>query len=1208
LYTGKVFAQKKKRPSSRPNPTLILADKHYNNLEYYLAAHEYGRVLKSDSSNAYAMYQMAECFRMYFDYKSAEIYYQKVATRFRDKYPLARFWYATMLKDNANYERAILNFEKYREEHIDTDLETELYREKAAQEIKGCYIAIEERNKPKKDYGFRCLPRPVNSHESDYSPVLFEHDSSIALTSSRRGSVGGYKDNSLGGAFTDVYRFTKEKDTVWSLIKQSQDDFHKLNTQYNESSGSFTANQSKYYFTRCDEVIKVDNYEEFNCAIYVSYNKNGKWEKPFRLNENINTPGQWNSQPSVSPDGNILFFVSKRPGGLGLHDIWYSTCNGDDNWGPPINLGDKINTLFIDVSPRYYAEQKVLFFSSNGHGGHGGLDIFMTKEEDGFQNIINLGYPFNSNRDDFYFVLGEKKGYITSNREGGVGNDDIYTFDIKSKRGLIHQIEDSTATEDDEPPLVTDKPVIQEQHVADIQRDRDGAEKLTQITGRLIDSTSNTPAPNLEVSLLDEYGDVVARSFTNEKGEYNFNNQPNNKDFKIVFKNPDANNQFYKTPVPTINYTTIAVESRQELIGKVAKDNSAVPRTLHVSGVVSDSLTRKPSASVEVQVLDEVGNVLLTAYTNEKGEYKFENLPTTTNLRVVLVNRNPKENAYHKGKLNVVYKEIPTPLVDKEAYVTTVLRDSLQDKKAFVVQGTVKLQGATTPVSKGQVLLLSEDGDIIKAVSVDASGKYRLESSVVSDNVKVVYRATGKESEVYLTTQHKVTYVPLVTVPQTTEALIATINKDSLPHVKSITIEGTILFEDTKKPAPEAVILLVDESGSTLKTAKTDKNGYYKFSNLPSGKTYKVILQQGSMKGQASDKRYYAEKVSVTGSEVVATRRLFENIYFDFDSYSLRSEAVKVLDELVEYAVKESSIQIEMHANTDSYGSAQYNKILSAKRGQAAFDYLKGKGVPQSSMVVNALGEDKSIATNETELGRQLNRRVEFYILGGTPIEAKAMAYVIEPNKTLQSLASEYNMTVEELKELNGLVGDDLVAYTPIRVKRRSDINDIIAPATRQQAYSKKHLKLEQQLMAKNEKINRNFDHNNPEYRKYLDSAENAERKQLQGDNRYEGSNIAYYITQPKNTLYNIARLYGVPVDDLKKINNLNNDTIYIGQKIKVDFNLKDPSIRGYLVKEGDTIGEIAKRFGLTINELLDINNLDGYILRKNMILRLKKD
>src|SRR5690606_13991310 len=113
--------------------------------------------------------------------------------------------------------------------------------------------------------------------------------------------------------------------------------------------------------------------------------------------------------------------------------------------------------------------------------------------------------------------------------------------------------------------------------------------------------------------------------------------------------------------------------------------------------------------------------------------------------------------------------------------------------------------------------------------------------------------------------------------------------------------------------------------------------------------------------------------------------------------------------------------------------------------------------------------------------------------------------------------------------------------------------------------------------------------------RKYVDSIETETKLEGSGMNRFEGSNIAYYVTQPKNTLYNIARLYGVSVDGLKSLNKLRSDTIYVGQKIKIDFNQKDPSIRGYLVKEGDTIGGIAARFGLSIDALMEYNNLDGY-------------
>jgi outer membrane protein OmpA-like peptidoglycan-associated protein/5-hydroxyisourate hydrolase-like protein (transthyretin family) len=1216
FFSERVSAQHQpqKKGKIKPNPTLILADKHFNNLEYYLAAHEYARVLKNDSSNAYAMFQLAECYRLFYDYKAAEFFYHKVATKFGKIYPLARFWFATMLKDNGNYKKAVENFEKYREEHTDTDLETELYREKASQEIKGCYIAIEEGKLPKKDYGFKCLPKPVNSHESDYSPVVFENDTFLTITSSRRGSVGGHRDNSLGGAFTDVYRFQKEHDTLWNVVKHSHhDEFNKLNTQYNESSGSFTGDEKKYYFTRCDEIVKIDNYEEFNCAIYVSYNKTGKWEKPIRLNENINTPGQWNSQPSISPDGNILFFVSKRPGGLGLHDIWYSTCNGDDQWGPPINLGDKINTLFIDVSPRYYADQKVLFFSSNGHGGHGGLDIFMTKEDDGFQNIINLGYPFNSNRDDFYFVLGEKKGYITSNREGGIGNDDIYSFNIKTKKDMIHKIElpDDTTNTDSIPAYSKES---RDEHIADIPRDNDGAQKLAQINGNIIDSLTNAPAANVEVNLVDEHGDVVAKAITNNKGEYTFNNLPNDKPHTVVLKNTDHKNQHYITPTPQVTYSNVAVEPKQELISKINKDNSGIPKTLAVSGVVSDSITKKPAPNTEIQIQDEVGNIILTTTTNDKGEYKFDNLPSNTNMKVVLKNTNPKEKSYLKPKAILKYTPVPEQLESKEVLVTNISKTDMEGKKSFVVKGVIT-DANGKPVSKGQVHLVDEFGNIVKTVNVDANGNYRIENVAGNKDYKVVYKTTAKPTDQFITTNHKINLIEHESPTMiTTKALIATVHKDSLPDAKSITIEGSILVEDTKKPAANAIILLVGEDGTTLKSTVTDKDGNYKFSNLNAPRTYKIILQQGSLKNEQKDKKYISGRINVYGSDQSSTRQLFENIYFDFDSYQLRSEAKKVLDDLYQYCKDDPKIQIELYANTDSYGTSEYNKALSAKRGKAAMDYLIDKGMSQSSMVVNSIGENKSIASNDSELGRQLNRRVEFYILGASNpnISSRAMALVIEPKKTLYSLAKEYNMTVAELKELNGYVGDELVANTVIRVKRRNDDNDIIAPVTRLQAYSKKdekkYNKMEQELIRKNQDLNKNFDYNNPQYKKYVDSAAIADKKYNVGNNRYEGPNIAYYITQPKNTLYNIARLYGVKVEGLKALNNLTSDTIYIGQKIKIDFNQKDPSITGYVVKEGDTIGEIAKRFGLTINELLDINNLDGYILRKNMILRLRKD
>ena len=405
------------------------ADKFYQNSEYYMAAYNYQQAAATDTASSYLTAQLAECYRYLFDYKNAEPLYRKLTLYYKEKYPVARFWYASILKDNGEFTTAINNFEFFRSEtEQNPDFELELYKEKAKQEINDCKLLVEEDKKEAtKTYGFKLLPQPINSASDDFAPALGENDSALVVTSSK-----AHANNLNPDGHTDVHRFIKTGDTTWQAVSHAHHDkFSGLNSHYSESSGSFTADKRKYYFTRCDEQIVLDNHREFNCAIYVSYNENGKWGTAIRLNENINAQGQWNAQPCVSPDGSLLFFVSKRPGGAGMHDIWLSTSNGDDQWLPPQNLFG-VNTMYMDVSPKYDASQNVLFFSSTGMGGYGGLDIFMTKAEDQFSKIYHLKKPFNSNRDDFFFTPGKKKGYLTSNRKGGFGNDDIYSFDIEN--------------------------------------------------------------------------------------------------------------------------------------------------------------------------------------------------------------------------------------------------------------------------------------------------------------------------------------------------------------------------------------------------------------------------------------------------------------------------------------------------------------------------------------------------------------------------------------------------------------------------------------------------------------------------------------------------------------------------------------------------------------------------------------------------------
>ena len=882
--TMPLYAQKKKKAAGKTHASQIKGDEHFSRYEYYLSAQEYKLVVDVEPENYYCVYRLAESYREYFDYASAEKYYKIIIAKALPQYPLARFWYAITLRDNGEYEAAQAQFKLFVNEYKETTLSAEEYKDRARNAIVGLDLAKAEMSKPQRDYTFHCMPAPVNTIYSEYSPVIVgETDSIIALTSSREGATGHVDNAMLGGNLSDNYRFVYDGVSAW-LPYEPEDNFVLANSIYNESPGSFTGDGKKFYFTRCDEKIVIGNYEEFNCVIYVmSKDAAGQWTAPVRLNENINMKGQWNSQPSVSPDGKILFFTSKRPGGIGMHDIWFSTCTQNDNWGPASNLGQGVNTIFTDMSPRYYAEDRLLYFASNGHEGFGGLDIFMAKEEDNFDASKNIGLPFNSHRDDFYFVLGNKFGYLSSNRQGGVGNDDIYKFNIL-----------------------------------------------------------------------------------------------------------------------------------------------------------------------------------------------------------------PKE-----------------------------------------------------------------------------------------------------------------------------EAVITEINKDSIPHdVKSIAVVGTIVNEKGEKAA-NVDVALTDENNTHLKVTKTNSEGVFRFDNLPADKNYKVVLIEKNSK-VTQQITYSVDTVMILSSNVVANRKLFENIYFDFNSSELRPEALKTLGDLVAYSAQNPQIQIELNANTDGLGTDTYNRVLSEKRGQAAIDYLVSKGVDRSRIVMNPLGKERPLTSNDNEIGRQLNRRVEFYILGGAGYETKNMTYVVEPQTTIYAIAKKFNMTVEEIREINALTSDDVIPFTPLRVKRNVGDNDIIAQVSMTESMTmkdeKKNKKYYNNLAAKNAAVDESMNRHNVDIAekneiiadKNVEISKNIELKKTQKVSLKEGEDL--YKVRAKNTIFSIGKLYHMSVSDIKALNNFTYDTIYVNQLIKVKIGIYQPTANEYLVKEGDTLENIAYDHGVTVEQIMALNPIQGYTLQRNMILRLRKD
>lgn len=945
------MAQKKADPKKKEDPKkkynlskeARIAEAYFKNMEYFLATEYYNKSIKENSKDFFSMYQLAECYRNYFDYVRAEKAYSNVVDKAPKEFPLSRFWFATMLKNNGKYEDSKVNFEQFLKEFEPETSEDELYKKQAKIEYNGCILVLNEFKKPIRNYEFRNLKTPVNTSSSDYAAVIFGGDSSIIITSSRKGSKGSDIDSRMGENYSDNYRFHKVGEN-W-LTTTNTDNFDIVNTERNDGPGTFTKDLKKYYYTSCFEG---------ECAIYSTEIKNGRWQRPVRLNPNVNYPNVDNTQPTLSPNGDTLIFVSKRPGGLGMHDIYYCVfTNGD--WGPAVNMGPNINTPFIDMSPFYYHKDNAFFYASSGREGFGGLDVFIATGE-GWKNVRNLGLPFNSNRDDFYFTLGEKMGYLSSNRLGGLGNDDIYSF---------------------------------------------------------------------------------------------------------------------------------AIETREAIIAMIYRDSIDQYKSISVLGRLSYKPNGDPAVDVEAFLTDENGMVLFTQRTDKDGKVKFDNLPSNK--------------------------------------------------------------------------------------------KYKIKSSLEDPNL--------------------------------------VINTDLLEdNFKSFSILGNLKFKGSEEPAVNVDVELVDDDELVLFSMRTNKEGGIRFDNINSERNYKIRVA-GADTRVTAEYDYAMDNLMLLGSTIAETKTLFENIYFDLDKADLRPESRKVLDDLLVYVKKHPEVQVEMRANTDALGSEEYNFELSRKRGESAKEYLLGRGLGSDVLVVKPMGKGKPIASNENPIGRQLNRRVEFYIVGGPGYEAVAMAYVPQSKASLDQIAQQFGMSVKELKDLNSKKQNAVEAFEPLRVRRVGDL-DIIAPIT---------------LAASQQAPNDGLLAISEARRKALASGDSAALASLpplivstpapskpskpMGNSSGKefalaplGPGEEYYVVEPENTLYSIARQYGMNAEALKSLNGLRDNTLQIGQRLKV---VRAPDVQvdatQYAVKEGDTMFSIAQRFNLAVDELRKLNNLESNMLFERMVLRVKK-
>ncbi|MGB1032173.1 MAG: hypothetical protein ACPGWM_06145, partial [Flavobacteriales bacterium] len=276
-----------------------------------------------------------------------------------------------------------------------------------------------------------------NSVESDFSPAFYGNE--VVFASARNEGVAVKRKYAWNNsAFLDLYiaKVTNTEGQLGEAIPFSST----LNSSMHEGPLTFSSDQQTVYFTRNNFVkgkAKKSTEQVINLNIYVSHRTNEGWSAPkaFEYNNDEYSVGH----PTLSPDGKTLYFASDMPGGFGDADIYMCSLDKDGNWSSPTNLGGTINTEGNELFP-FVHDNGTLYFASEGLVGLGGLDVFESKIKNGLLTApTNLGAPINSELDDFGFILNAEKsrGYLSSNRKGGKGDDDLYTFAMEEEIPLL---------------------------------------------------------------------------------------------------------------------------------------------------------------------------------------------------------------------------------------------------------------------------------------------------------------------------------------------------------------------------------------------------------------------------------------------------------------------------------------------------------------------------------------------------------------------------------------------------------------------------------------------------------------------------------------------------------------------------------------------------------------------------------------------------
>lgn len=387
--------------------------------EYFMAG-SYGKALelylevqKTDKDNNGILYSIAICYVNTFQANKALPYLNRVRnTKISD--PVINYYYGVAYQSNHQFDEAVKHYNMFlqnvKDEEEKRKVKHYIVQSTYGKELMAKPVKIKVEN----------LGKGINSQYAEYTPAISADEQTIFFTSRRENSTGGEKDPLDNQFYEDIYTSMKMQGKWTTAVHLSGN----INSSSHDACVGLSSDGQLMF------IYKTENGGD----LYTSELKGTQWSTPVLFTE-INSEF-FEPCAAISADGNTVIVVSDRPGGMGGTDLYISRKNADGSFSKPKNLGPKFNTEYNELSPFIHSDGKILSFSSEGHKGMGGYDIFSigidlaTAEAQGEPK--NEGYPINTAGDEIYFVWSadNRRAYFSSSRDGGMGDKDLYVLEL----------------------------------------------------------------------------------------------------------------------------------------------------------------------------------------------------------------------------------------------------------------------------------------------------------------------------------------------------------------------------------------------------------------------------------------------------------------------------------------------------------------------------------------------------------------------------------------------------------------------------------------------------------------------------------------------------------------------------------------------------------------------------------------------------------